>query len=123
MTALRARRWGGKNGESIEHVLGCRYDPDLSVKDIAKQIRKIIREAMNAGYLPTMRTSVRIARYAGGEAITIQVKEASVSRQSQAGQEAFAFLNICLDAYQKSETWWQGDYFVARFWSLVLWIE
>lgn len=124
MTTLRAHKWetpAAVEGEVVEHVLGCRYDPGLDVKDIAKEIRKMIRDAIRAGYLPAMKTSVRIQRFAGGRSIDIEVVEASVGRESDEGNEAAQFLQRCLDAYQRSEYWGQADYHDVNFWGFVSW--
>jgi hypothetical protein len=49
---------------------------NLDIKEIAKMIRKDIKEAIKAGDLPKgLKTSVKIERFSGGQSINIRVKK------------------------------------------------
>jgi len=59
----------------MERFYGDKYDATLDIKDIAKLIRKDIAEAKKDGTLPpSLRCSVTIERFAGGQSIDIRVK-------------------------------------------------
>ena len=60
-----------------EKVIGAQYEStkDLDVADIAKLIRADIKAAKKRGDLPkSLKTSVRISRYAGGQSLDVTVK-------------------------------------------------
>lgn len=52
---------------------GSRYTPGMDVKQVAAEIRKAIKAAVKAGYLPDLKASVKISRYSMGQEINVSI--------------------------------------------------
>ena len=50
-----------------------KYEQGLDITEIAKRLRKEIREAVKAGELPKCKYSVRIARYSMGQSLHVSI--------------------------------------------------
>lgn len=118
---------------------GRKYDANLDVAEIAKRLRKEIKQAVKAGDLPAIKASVRIKRYSGGQSINIYVTEApfminnpervafditnnrrpmnelEMPRYSEAARECLNKLNAMLNAYNYDGSDSQSDYFNVNF--------
>jgi len=57
------------------HWTGAKYDASRDVKEIAADIRKDIKAAVKAEFLPKAKYSVRISRYSMGRSVSITVSE------------------------------------------------
>lgn len=126
MSELRFHEWTichEKCGllEPTQHILGSRYDPKLDVAEIAKQIRKLIKDAIKAGYLPKIKTSVRIQRFSGGQSINIEVKECFDDITTEAVVECVETLERFVKSYQRSVVELYGDYWEKNFYGHVSW--
>lgn len=77
--AVQAPEADTYNGEFARDFKGSKYQEtkDLDVKEIAKLVRKDIKEAIKKGFLPKMKTSVTIDRYSMGQSICVRVTEYS----------------------------------------------
>jgi len=53
-----------------DRVYGSEYKADMDIKDIAKEVRKLLKAEM-----PEFKFAVRIDRYAGGQSLHIGIKE------------------------------------------------
>jgi hypothetical protein len=126
MSKLRFHEWTTYNkvGDRLEpsrHVLGSRYDPDLDIAEIAKQIRKLIKDAIKAGYLPRIKTSVRIKRYSGGESLNVNVDECLEAIEIEAVVDCVNTLERFVKSYQRTLSQSQGDYWENNFIGFVNW--
>lgn len=61
---------------ATRHYTGARYESGRDIADIAKDLRKDIKLAVKAGFLPDAKYSVRIERYSMGRSLTVVVKDA-----------------------------------------------
>lgn len=52
-----------------------KYEQGLDITEIAKRLRKEIREAVKAGELPKCKYSVRISRYSMGQSLNVRITE------------------------------------------------
>ena len=52
---------------------GAKYEDGLNVTEIAKRVRADISDAVKAGTLPKIATSVRISRYSMGQSVSVTV--------------------------------------------------
>jgi hypothetical protein len=52
-----------------------KYEAGLDITEIAKRLRKEIREAVKAGDLPKCKYSVRISRYSMGQSLSVRITE------------------------------------------------
>lgn len=55
---------------NYEKAYGKNYDANMDIKDIAKEVRKMLKAEM-----PEFKFAVRIDRYAGGQSLNIGIKE------------------------------------------------
>jgi len=101
----------------IEFVHGARYHPELSTAQIAREVRKLISQAIQANLLPHMKVSVTSKR----NSITARITEASFLYKSHEHIEAKELIERFLLAYQKSEHWVNADYSDANFYGFVEW--
>ncbi len=58
-----------------ERTYSQKHQADMGIKDIAKAVRKDIKDAQKSGDLPQMKVSVRIQRYSGGQSLHVDIKE------------------------------------------------
>ncbi len=75
---MNARAVGGRYLETM----------NLDVADVAKLLRADFKAAVAAGRLPRAKYSVRIERYAGGQSIHVEIKDAPVVIVNRARIEA-----------------------------------
>lgn len=117
------------------HTIGSRYHQtsDLDVAQVAKLVRSDIRDAIQAGTLPTMKVSVRISRFSGGTSIDVHLSgqdfPLTERRPDAWGMErdmltAYARLTIAdvkaiVDAYNFDDSDSLTDYYRVRFYSSV----
>jgi len=126
---------------------GSKYDSLKShdVKDIAKLIRKDIKEAVSRGDIPKGKYSVTIDRFSGGSSIDIRVKgldgenplnpeyvkwwadnpngyygECPVDENlTPLGDKVIEALNSIMDAYKRDNSDMMSDYFDVNFYGHV----
>ena len=132
--------YNGWKGEQLVKSVGGSYVPGRDVKDIAKDVRTIIRKAVKAGYLPkSLKASVTIERYSMGCALNVNVTHVDETiinvdgwqsmadanwrdswvdhggRHNDLGREILEFLNRVVSAFQRSEHHGQSDYCNVNF--------
>ena len=132
----------GHESEELVKQLGSSYDVGRDVKDIAKDVRVIIKKAVKAGYLPSsLKVGVKISRASMCASIDITIKECDDcllnvdawriqeaggymeswvdvgGRYSDKGKQTIEFLKTVLGAFQKSESHAQSDYHNTNFFS------
>lgn len=115
---------------------GSKYRRGQDVADVAKELRKDIRQAVKDGELPKARYSVRISRYSGGCSLSVTVKDApvlvinpeweryqlenpnvfpSVHRHTEAWVALERVLEGLANAYQRSDVESMIDYYNVAF--------
>lgn len=112
-----ARVVGEGTDSPIEFIHGERYHPELSNKTIAKEVKRLIKEAIAAGLLPDMEVSVTST----ASSITVRIVKANFNCKSQQHLEAKKIITGFMLAYQKQEHWINGDYIENNFSDCVEW--
>ena len=131
--------YNGWKGEELVKSTGASYVPGRDVKDIAKDVRSLIKKAVKAGYLPNLKASVKISRFAGGCSLDVTVTGIDVcvinvdAWRNQAdngfnlswadcggmynarGREVLDTLERFQKAFQKVESHGQSDYHNTNF--------
>lgn len=102
------------------HTVGDLYEEtrDLDIKDIAKLIRKDLRENWDKD--TGIKFSVQIERYAGGRSINIIAKGTGFTVQQKFGEEGKRFINSInriTDRYNFDDSDSLSDYAHVRFYS------
>ena len=130
-------------GPPYDYVVGSKYDPKLDVAAIAKLVRAEIKDAVKAGTLPKLKTSVRIDRYSGGQSLDVSIMDWGVdvineeyvrfwqlngdnvynpNRQlNQLGIKIQERLEGIREQYNYNRSYVQTDYFDVNFYGRVTW--
>lgn len=66
-----------------ERVYGDRYESTLTTTQIAARIRLDIAAGLRAGFVPSMKVSVRSSYYSGGSSIYVTVKQIEMARDDR----------------------------------------
>ena len=132
--------YNGWKGEELIRERGASYVPGRDVKEIAKDVRGLVKSAVKAGFLPkSLKASVRIDRYSMGCSLDVDVTavddcilNVSAWREQAAngyrlswadlggmyntlGREVLDTLVRFCKAFQKSESHSQSDYHNTNF--------
>ena len=96
------------------HWQGERWQRGRGLKDVAKDVRRDIREAVKTGSLPKdFKASVRISRYSMGQSLDVEILSHSRADDS-AGYFVDGIQRICARYnYDRSDT--MADYFDTEF--------
>lgn len=139
-TTTIIENFNGWKGEQLVKQCGAAYVPGRDVKDIAADVRSIIKKAIKSGYLPkSLKVSVKIERYSMGCSLNVAVTACDEiminmeswlkmrewkwmgswadagSRYSVKGHEVLDFLKQVVKAFQKSEYHGGSDYSNTNF--------
>jgi hypothetical protein len=130
---------------TYKRIYGKKYDTDLDITDIAKAVRKDIKQAIKAGDLPQLKCSVRISRFAGGRSLNVYVKSfdgpvinpefirlekehpheyyiarsRGVDRFTDKAGNALELLKTIVGSYNMDGSDVQSDYFCVNFYSTI----
>jgi hypothetical protein len=122
--------------EQGREVRGSKFDGSLDVAEIAKRLRREIREAIKAGTLPKgLKTSVTIDRFAGGQSCDIRIKAlpfpllnpdwrrsrpaSGLDLYTGQARDVLDELSRMLGAYNRDNSDSQTDYFDVHFYGHV----
>ena len=129
----------GHKGEQLVKEFGASYVPGRDIKDIAKDVRAIIRKAIKSGYLPAMKVSVKIERSSMCSSLDVTVTDINETvinvdawrqqaaqnfnlswidcggRLNSRGQDIMGFLELVVKSFQRSEMHGQSDYCNVNF--------
>lgn len=110
------------------HTIGSKYDRQLDITDIAKLVRKELKEVY-----PNNKHSVRIERFAGGESITVETTvDFPVWQHDERGyrdgrtpmaSEMQAKISAIVNAYNFDDSDSMTDYFHVNFYSSINLVE
>lgn len=127
------------------HTIGAKYDETkhLDIADIAKLVRKDIRELVKSDDLPEFKYSVRIDRFSGGQAIRVSIQSsktldvteyreafhvnrydidslsADMQRKYVTANETYDKVRSVVEAYNYDASDAMVDYFNVRFYATV----
>lgn len=121
-------------------VYGNKYDRTLDVAEIAKRIRAEIKDQIKRELLPDLKASVRTRRFAGGEAIDVEITAfpcavlnperlaferanplagCTLPRYNARASAALRQIQAIVDGYNYDGSDSQSDYFEVNFYGHV----
>lgn len=147
-TKKRARRGLSRQRRDYVRHQGKKYQSGMDVTEIAKGIRKDIQHEVHNGRLPRAKYTVRTSRYSMGRSVDVKISDIKIPGAKTLrlfnearlrwdkehpyspmpypmtiySKQALDFLNAVegiVDAYKKSETESQSDYYNTNFHSSV----